>query len=80
MVNGAETVEPPATETEAGTAAIAGFVLVSVMVAPLAGAGDVSVTVFAAVGLPPTTDAGESVSPDNATYSQEFSGPPIKPK
>jgi hypothetical protein len=71
MVNGAETVAPPATVTEGGTVATAGSVLLSVMVAPLAGAADVSFTVFAVVDLPPTTDAGERASDDSATLLSE---------
>jgi hypothetical protein len=66
MLKGAETVAPPATVTGPGTAATEGFVLVSVMVAPLGGAADVSVTVFPLVSLPPNTDAGEIVIAERA--------------
>jgi hypothetical protein len=80
MVNGAETVEPPATVTEAGTAATPGSVLVSVMVAPLIGAADVSVTVFAVAGLPPTTDARERANDDNATLLRDWRRAPVQPE
>lgn len=71
IVNGAETVDPPATVTEAGTVATAGLELVRVIAAPPAGAEEVSVTVLATVELPPTTEAGESFSDDNATLVSE---------
>jgi len=56
IVNGAEVVEPPATVTEEGTVATTEAELVSAMVAPLAGAAEVSVTVLAVVEIPPTTE------------------------
>jgi len=64
MVNAGDTVAPPATVTEAGTVAAAGLLLVSVTTAPPAGAGPLSVTVFAVVDVPPTTDAGDNVTTD----------------
>ena len=67
MVNCGDTVAPPATVTEGGTAATAGSELVSVMVAPLVGAAAASVTVLAVVELPPRTEAGERVTLASAT-------------
>jgi len=64
MVNAGDTVAPPATVTEAGTVAAAGLLLVSVTTAPPAGAGPFSVTVFAVVDVPPSTDAGDNVTTD----------------
>jgi hypothetical protein len=71
IVNGAETVDPPATVTDCGTAATEGLELLKVMVAPPAGAADVRVTVFALVGWPPTTGEGESVNAERATFVRE---------
>ena len=62
MVNGGETVEPAATVTEAGTAATVASELVSVIVAPLDGAAEASVTVLAVVELAPIAEVGESVT------------------
>lgn len=61
MVNTGDTDAPPATVTEAGTAATA-LLLASVTTAPLEAAGPVSVTVLAIVDVPPTTDAGDKVT------------------
>jgi hypothetical protein len=61
MVNAGETDAPPATVTEAGTVAFE-LLLLSVTTAPPDGAGPLSVTVFKVVGVPPKTDAGDSVT------------------
>ena len=71
IVNAGDTVVPPATVTEAGTVVL-GSLLVSVTTAPPAGAGPFSVTVFAVVEVPPSTDAG-----DNVTV-EAVSGPTVK--
>ena len=62
MVNAGDTVAPPATVTEAGTAATPGLLLISVTTTPPAGAGAFSVIVFKVVDVPPKTDAGDNVT------------------
>jgi len=57
IVNAGDTVAPAATVTVPGTVAAA-LLLISVTTAPPAGAGPFSVTVFAVVDVPPTTDPG----------------------
>ena len=61
MLNAADTVAPAATVTVAGAVA-APLLLISITTAPPAGAGPFSVTVFAVVDPPPTTDAGDNVT------------------
>lgn len=64
MVKAGDVVAPAATVTVAGTVAAVVLLLVRLTTAPPAGAGLFSVTVFCAAGLPPTTDAGDSVTSD----------------
>ena len=59
MVNNGETICPAATVTEPGTVA-AGSLLERLTVVS-EGAGPLSVTLFAVVEIPPTTDVGERV-------------------
>ena len=66
MVNTAELVAPAATVTEAGNVT-PGSLLNRFTTTPPAGAGAVSVTLFAVAATPPITDAGDTVTDDNAT-------------
>ena len=62
IVNCGDTVAPAGTVTDAGTVVL-GSVLLSVISAPPAGAGPVSVNVFALVELPPEVELGDNVMP-----------------
>ena len=66
IVNTGEAVAPAATVTEAGTVAL-GSLLERATLIPPAGAGPFSVTLFAVVEAPPTTDVGDSVTESRAT-------------
>jgi hypothetical protein len=60
IVKSGETVVPAGTVTDAGTAATAGLLLVSLTTAPPAGAGTLTVTRLLIAARPPATIAGES--------------------
>jgi len=67
ILNAAE-ADPPATVTLAGVAATLGFELVNATTAPPAGAGLLSITVFAVVTLPPTTVLGDTLTEARLTH------------
>jgi hypothetical protein len=63
IVKKGEVVAPAGTVTDGGVAAIEVSELDNVITAPPGGAGPVSVTRLLFVGLPPTTDEGEALTP-----------------